>query len=630
GACTPEKTQAPEQEGTLETTYLIPKELKAPRPQNTDLQKARSIAALSDDMDVKFFPHLFPAGTGGWQNGYGSMSQYARKRLLGLDPRFEASPAYIMWLLEMHIKKRLSGNINVRIGGQPPSGKSKYQEGRGQVFTALRDIPGTSAASRMEDEADAQDQPEDTLEEDFIQAPAADSAGQHRGVRKEDPPFRVVDYLIRIEWQKRGYPHAHILLWVVEWENKKNPDHKTKPAHEDKEAEAEAQVPDWSDDEAMKHFTPTCAEDWSDKYITTKGPLSWRQSTKVSARDKELNAQLAELLVHKHTEYCGIKTHGACRFGFPHRPEPRTRRRSSQEKYANSRWKSSLATRRAECDKGMGQYNIKILRRWRASMDLQVICELTSASRYILGYALKSEQDQEAQRRVESIVASLTSSSAADASLSNQQIYKAAHAALQGRTTSTFEACHLLLGFPVVQFSRDNEWIQVGPPETWTLSVPKYEESAALQRPDSYRRSKVDRDGYMPVAQRWYREMQKAFSEQEVNIPVEGGKLTTCRFRDLNFLDFCAAFKFIGVDFPQSRKRPAIVAYRNFSPDEEPEAFYYSRLMLYTVWKDPGDWLREEDGGSHAVAFRRLAKDVDGNPGFLRSRCFPQMDGTVN
>eukprot|EP00439_Symbiodinium_sp_Y106_P007136 s9091_g1.t1 len=743
---TPGKTEEPQaagkkQEGVLEITYLMPKELKAPRPQKADLQKARSIAELSDDMDVKVFPHLFPTGTGGWQNGYGSLSQYARKRLLGLDPRFQASPAYIMWLLEMHIKKRLSGNINVRISGQTPNAKSKYQEGRGHVFTALRDIPGTSsyvfakkgvalnmyeqlgtpkffmtlscharqpdiliavimarllqlhpekppqelereaaqilqcyqadrkftwdglspnqlcnqypavvtrqfmhqltqlmhwlsagqgAASRMEEDADAQDEPEDALEQDFLQAPAADSAGRHRGVRKEDPPFRVVDYVIRIEWQKRGYPHAHILLWVVEWENKEKPDDKTKSTAEDKDVEAEAQVPAWSDDEAMKHFTPTRAEDWSDKYITTKGPFSWRQSTKVSARDKELNAQLAELLVHKHTEYCGIKTHGACRFGFPHQPEPRTRRRSSQEKYANSRWKSSLATRRAECDKGMGQYNIKILRRWRASMDLQVICELTSASRYILGYALKSEQDQEAQRRVESIVASLTSSTAADTSLSNQQIYKAAHAALQGRTTSTFEACHLLLGFPVVQFSRDNEWIQVGPPETWTLSVPKYEESAALQRPHSYRHSKMDRDGYMPVAKRWYREVQRAFSEQEVDVPVEGGKLTTCRFRDLHFLDFCAGFKFIGVDFPRARKRPAIVAYRNFSPDQEPEAFYYSRLMLYTVWKEPGDWLREEDGGSHAAAFRRLAMDVDGNPNFLRSRCFPQMDGTVN
>ena len=165
------------------------------------------------------------------------------------------------------------------------------------------------------------------------------------------------------------------------------------------------------------------------------------------------------------------------------------------------------------------------------------------------------------------------------AGLGNQQ-NKAAHAALQGRTTSTFEACHLLLAFPIVEFSRENEWIQVGPPETWTLSVPKYEESRALQRPDSYRRSKLDRDGYMPAAQRWHREMQKAFSEQEVDIPVEGGMPTT---------------------------------YRNF-PDQEPEAFYYSRLMLYTVWEDPGDWLRDEDNGSHAAA---LAQDVGGHPDFL-------------
>ena len=367
---TPGKTEEPQaagkkQEGVLEITYLMPKELKAPRPQKADLQKARSIAELSDDMDVKVFPHLFPTGTGGWQNGYGSLSQYARKRLLGLDPRFQASPAYIMWLLEMHIKKRLSGNINVRISGQTPNAKSKYQEGRGHVFTALRDIPGTSsyvfakkgvalnmyeqlgtpkffmtlscharqpdiliavimarllqlhpekppqelereaaqilqcyqadrkftwdglspnqlcnqypavvtrqfmhqltqlmhwlsagqgAASRMEEDADAQDEPEDALEQDFLQAPAADSAGRHRGVRKEDPPFRVVDYVIRIEWQKRGYPHAHILLWVVEWENKEKPDDKTKSTAEDKDVEAEAQVPDWSDDESDEAF----------------------------------------------------------------------------------------------------------------------------------------------------------------------------------------------------------------------------------------------------------------------------------------------------------------------------------------------------------------------------------------
>ncbi|CAE7842296.1 prmt1, partial [Symbiodinium microadriaticum] len=233
----------------------------------------------------------------------------------------------------------------------------------------------------------------------------------------------------------------------------------------------------------------------------------------------------------------------------------------------------------------MGQYNIKILRRWRASMDLQVICELTSASRYILGYAMKSEQDKEAQRRVESIVINLTSGSNREAGMGNQQVYKAAHAALQGRTTSTFEACHLLLGFPIVEFSRDNQYIQVGPPETWTLSVPKQEEGMALQRPDSYRSSKLHKDGYMPIAQQRYRQMQLAFGEQEVDIPVEG--------------------------------------------DLEPEAFYFSRLLLYSVWKEPGDWLQEEDAGSHAAAFRRLANDLEGHPDFLKSKCFPQMDGTL-
>ncbi|OLP76505.1 hypothetical protein AK812_SmicGene43552, partial [Symbiodinium microadriaticum] len=103
-----------EKQGELEMTYLVPKHFKAPNPDSAELQKVRGMSALGDDMDVKFFPHLFPTGTGGWQDQHGSFSQYARKRLLGLDPRFESSAAYIMWLLEMHTKKRLTGNINVR------------------------------------------------------------------------------------------------------------------------------------------------------------------------------------------------------------------------------------------------------------------------------------------------------------------------------------------------------------------------------------------------------------------------------------------------------------------------------------------------------------------------------------
>ena len=125
-------------------TYLVPKDFKIPRADMTELRQTRSSAALVDDIDAKFFPHLFPEGNDGWKQEYQSFVQYARKRLLGQDQRFETSTSYIMWLLETQMKKRLSGNVNVRVGmQQKPAGCHGYQDGSRRVYTALRDIPGT-------------------------------------------------------------------------------------------------------------------------------------------------------------------------------------------------------------------------------------------------------------------------------------------------------------------------------------------------------------------------------------------------------------------------------------------------------------------------------------------------------
>eukprot|EP00975_Prorocentrum_lima_P050952 10674960-Prorocentrum_lima.AAC.1 len=111
-------------------------------------------------------------------------------------------------------------------------------------------------------------------------------------------------------------------------------------------------------------------------------------------------AKLAELLVHKCSSYCGGTTLKACRFGFPHGPQKRTRLRTAQEQWT-TRTKSTLAVRRRECATLMGQYNASILRKWRGSMDLQAICEAGHACKYILGYTFKNEQDATTARRVE-------------------------------------------------------------------------------------------------------------------------------------------------------------------------------------------------------------------------------------
>jgi len=139
-----ESQRGEQDEDEQQFTYLVPKDPKVPGADTTELRQTRGSAQLADDIDVKFFPHLFPDGTSGWKDAYKSFSQYARKRLLGQDGRFEQSASYIMWLLETQLKKRLSGNVNVRVGSQQkPVGCHGYQDGSRRVYTALRDIPGT-------------------------------------------------------------------------------------------------------------------------------------------------------------------------------------------------------------------------------------------------------------------------------------------------------------------------------------------------------------------------------------------------------------------------------------------------------------------------------------------------------
>eukprot|EP00971_Amphidinium_carterae_P140241 2778532-Amphidinium_carterae.1 len=56
---------------------------------------------------------------------------------------------------------------------------------------------------------------------------------------------------------------------------------------------------------------------------------------------------------------------------------------------------------------------------------------------------------------------------------------------------------------------------------------------------------------------------------------------------------------------PVSRNKPAIVGHVNFDPDKSAEQFYYSKILMHTVWRDPGDWLHAKDEGKHIKAFHR-------------------------
>jgi len=88
-------------------------------------------------ISVRYFVH-----SGGYDGG--SFAQYARQRLLGVDPRFQQSPEYVFWLLETWLKSQVSAQTCIRVA--PATGQrggSGRQQLLNRVYAVLRGVAGT-------------------------------------------------------------------------------------------------------------------------------------------------------------------------------------------------------------------------------------------------------------------------------------------------------------------------------------------------------------------------------------------------------------------------------------------------------------------------------------------------------
>ena len=98
------------------------------------------------------------------------------------------------------------------------------------------------------------------------------------------PLGEITDYVIKIEFQMRGSPHAHCLLWV-------------------KDAPKIDQDPD------------KVVIDFTDKYITATLP----NHDHAYEKDRKIMENLQK---HTHSDYC--RRNNTCRFGFPKPPSTET------------------------------------------------------------------------------------------------------------------------------------------------------------------------------------------------------------------------------------------------------------------------------------------------------------------
>ena len=213
-----------------------------------------------------------------------------------------------------------------------------------------------------------------------------------------EPIGKVLDFFYRVEFQQRGSPHIHMLIWI----------------------ENAPKLAKNTEEEIIQFV---------DNYLTC------------STDDEEIG-ELVELQSHKHSKSCRKKGKAICRFGFPLALLPKTlllypldedvekyKKQHSELQKTMNEYKnvtditfdefleqvakmnlenyikcirSSLRApkiflKRKPNQKRVNLFNKTILLGWKANLDIQMVLEPYGCATYVVGYISKSQRGMSAQ-----------------------------------------------------------------------------------------------------------------------------------------------------------------------------------------------------------------------------------------
>ena len=436
--------------------------------------KDSPIESRQRHLDVMCFPTLFPSGQFGEfhpRDIHLSASEYAKSRLLNKDSRFRKDPQYVFFLLWQQEMRQISAGI-YNVLKTTSKGKVPVREFLSRVSnsdesveanlsTIFQSVRGTKQYwfhKSSELKCMLREYGSPTL---FITFSCAEYNSTHidRYLRKvndhppsypisklciEDPVsvsrkfsanFHHLFYTVLLkgsvlgvvlhffwkkEYQARGAPHYHVLLWI-------------------------------QDAPVIGKSDPKDVLAWIQERITCKIPDA--------ALNPELHALVTKYQMHTCTNYCkrrqklksGFIT--KCRFSFP-RDVAEHAVLNPVEECLKSRKKIYLLPRAAqECR--VNVYNPLLLLLWQANMDIQFTAESSlTLAHYVTGYVTKAEKSnmQEVWQEVNS----------------NSSIYSKLWSfgvrSLRSRECGLYEASDLLRGDHLTEKSVTVKWVDASMP----------------------------------------------------------------------------------------------------------------------------------------------------------------------
>ena len=229
----------------------------------------------------------------------------------------------------------------------------------------------------------------------------------------------VVHFFYKKEYQARGAPHYHILLWIED---------------------VPIAVRDDSEDVLR----------WIQNRITCRSP------------EDNSNPELHQLVTKYQSHRCGgycqqrkrVKTTYItyCRFGFPRQTCENATLKSTEECLSQ---RQMYRLPRSPEEIRINNYNPLLLMLWKANMDIQYIGESSLAiAQYVIGYVTKAEKSnmQDIWQEVSS----------------HQSLYSKLWSfgvrSLRSRECGLYEASGLLLGDQLCGKSQTIQWVDVSQP----------------------------------------------------------------------------------------------------------------------------------------------------------------------
>ena len=456
------------------------------------------ISNRQEHLDVMCFPTLFPTGKFGKNHPREvkiSHSEYDKSRLLNKDSRFRKHAPYVFYLLWQKEMRELSAGVynlmknSNRIHQMTASSllsnvQNNDEHLEANLCTMLQSVRGSQQywfvrKSELKCMIREYGSPTFFLTFSCAEYESADIANYLRKLNDVPPTYNigklctedpisvsrkfslkfhaffktvllkgevlgtVEHFYWKKEYQARGAPHYHVLLWI-------------------------------KDAPVIGRDDPDVVLSWMQERITCNIPN--KQS------DSELHSLVTRYQLHKCSRYCkrrrkcGNTYITRCRFAFPRQPcETAKLNPVSDSLKSRSR---IYQLKRSESETRVNDYNPLLLLLWKANIDIQFVAESSLAlAHYVIGYVTKAEKSsmQELWQQISD----------------NKSIYGRLWSfgvrSLRFRECGLYEASDLLLGDHLTEKSTTVKWIDVSMPQNRQHQLKDHRllKDMAIHDPDS-------------------------------------------------------------------------------------------------------------------------------------------------